>query len=81
MKISDLKLKRLEIKQARKKIGAHYLKYREQKDDGDLPSENDKKTDENDSLQWLKEIQKDPYISESVSILNDMNLYPYAATK
>lgn len=79
LKMADFRLKRQEARQARKKIGAHYLKYRAEKDDGDLHSGNDGKRAEDDSSKWLKEIQEDPYISESIQILQDMILSPVAA--
>ncbi len=71
LKVSDLRKKRQEARQAREKIGAHYLKYRQEQDDGDLHTANDEKlSDEKD--RWLKEIKKDPYIKEASMIIRDM---------
>jgi len=79
LKMADFRQRRQEAKQARKKIGAHYLKYRQEKDDGDLHSANDKENGEDNSSKWLKEIQEDPYINESTRILQDMALNPVAS--
>lgn len=79
LKLEDLRMKRQEAKEARKKIGLHYLKYRQEKNDGDGTSVSDEKEVKDDALQWLKEVQEDPYISESTKVLNDMSLSPVAA--
>ena len=72
LKLSDMKEKRVEAKATRDKIGAHYLKYREEKnaEHGDVTaSELDKKKDKD---KWKEEIKEDPYINESLHILGDM---------
>ncbi len=72
LRVSDLRQKRLEARQARKKIGAHYLKYRQEKDDGDLHSADDDDSQEQSKDRWLKEIKEDPYIREASMIIRDM---------
>jgi len=72
LKLSDMKEKRLEAKVARDKIGAHYLKYREEQDlehgdTSDVQPDNGKDKDK-----WKEEIKEDPYINESLHILDDM---------
>ncbi|AGF76829.1 C-terminal processing peptidase-1 [Desulfocapsa sulfexigens DSM 10523] len=72
LKLSDMKEKRLEAKVARDKIGAHYLKYREEQDlehgdSSDVQPDNGKDKDK-----WKEEIKEDPYINESLHILDDM---------
>lgn len=79
LKIDDFRKKREEAREAREKIGAHYLKYREEKDFGDIQSEGDDDIPEDVSTRWLKEIQEDPYVTESAKILNDMVHCPVAA--
>ena len=72
LKLSDMKEKRVEAKATRDKIGAHYLKYREEKnaEHGEVTaSEPDKKKDKD---KWKEEIKEDPYINESLHILGDM---------
>jgi len=72
LKLSDMKEKRQEAKVVRDKIGAHYLKYRQEQDagHGDSPAvESDKKKDKD---RWKEEIKEDPYINESLHILGDM---------
>lgn len=70
LKLSDMRAKRKEAQLARKKIGAHYLKYREEQDveRGDVPSE--KPEEKKDK--WKSEVKEDPYIHESLLILRDM---------
>ena len=70
LKLSDMRAKRKEAELARKKIGAHYLKYREEQDveRGDVPSE--KPEEKKDK--WKSEVKEDPYIHESLLILRDM---------
>ena len=72
VKLSDMKGKREEAKVARDKIGAHYLKYREEKDmhggEGAGPGPDKEK----DVDKWKEEIREDPYINESLRILSDM---------
>jgi len=70
LKLKDMIAKREEAEIAREKIGAHYLKYRHEKNqdlDGDSKSDPEKKKDE-----WKEEIKEDPYINESLYILKDM---------
>jgi len=70
LKLSDMKAKRDEAEIARDKIGAHYMKYRHQKDaeSGDRPDDNP----EDDKDKWKEEVKEDPYIHESLLILEDM---------
>lgn len=70
LKMSDMQAKRKEAQVAREKIGAHYLKYREEQEveRGDAPSE---KPDENKD-KWKAEVKEDPYIHEALLILKDM---------
>jgi carboxyl-terminal processing protease len=72
LKPSDMKAKRAEAKVAREKIGAHYLKYREEQDaeHGDAPGITPE--DKKDKDKWKEEIKEDPYINESLHILDDM---------
>ncbi len=72
LQLSEMKAHREEAKIARDKIGAHYLKYREEQGaaNGDgAAREADK---EKDKDKWKDEIKEDPYINESLHILNDM---------
>jgi len=73
--MSDLRLRRQEAKLARKKIGAHYLKYREEKDNGDLSISDNEKAEDAGVGNWLKEIKEDPYIKESAMIIRDLLTY------
>ncbi len=72
LKLSDMKAKRKEAETAREKIGAHYLKYREEQsvENGDDPETSS--SEKQDKDKWKKEIQEDPYINESLHILDDM---------
>lgn len=70
LKLSDMKVKRDEAEIARNKIGAHYMKYRHEKD-----SEKDDGADNGsngDKDKWKEEVKEDPYIHESLLILEDM---------
>jgi carboxyl-terminal processing protease len=70
--LADMRAKREEAETAREKIGAHYLKYREEQDteNGTPPAEDSDYKGDKDK--WKKEIQEDPYINESLLILDDM---------
>ena len=72
LKLADMKAKRAEAKVARDKIGAHYLKYREEQDaeHGELPTAGT--DDKKDKDKWKEEVKEDPYINESLHILGDM---------
>lgn len=70
--LSDMKEKRLEAKVARDKIGAHYLKYREEQDAEHGESPDIEPADEKNKDKWKEEIKEDPYIKESLHILHDM---------
>jgi carboxyl-terminal processing protease len=85
LQLSDMKKKREEVDLARKTIGAHYRKYRAEKEgemgeNGDKGGnkENSAKNDakkgdkEEERLKWLEEIKDDPYIGESMLVLVDM---------
>ncbi len=70
VKLSDMETKRDEAEIARDKIGAHYMKYRHEAnaDKGDVDGA-DKEEDKN---KWKEEVKEDPYIHESLLILEDM---------
>jgi len=70
LKLSDMKAKRKEADIARDKIGAHYMKYRHQTD-GDKGGIDGVDKDE-DKDKWKEEVKEDPYIHESLLILEDM---------
>lgn len=72
LKRSDMQDKRKEARAARDKIGAHYLKYREEQDvahGADTGAEPGKEKDKN---RWEEEVREDPYIRESLHIIEDM---------
>ncbi len=72
LQLSDMKARREEAEIARGKIGLHYLKYREKEEmdrGDDLGPGPDEEKDKN---KWQDEIKEDPYINESLNILNDM---------
>ncbi len=71
LKFSDMKAKRNEAEIARDKIGAHYLKYRHEAD-GDM-NEVGGVSKEDDKDKWKEEVKEDPYIHESLLILEDMH--------
>ena len=72
LKLSDMKANREEAEVAREKIGAHYLKYREEQgvERGNAPGAGPE--EEKDKDKWKEEIKEDPYINESLHILDDM---------
>jgi len=72
LKFSDMKEKRKEARVARDKIGAHYLKYREEQgaSHGEEPGSGPE--EEKDKNKWKEEIQEDPYVNESLHILEGM---------
>lgn len=72
LKLSAMKAKRAEAKVAREKIGAHYLKYREEQDvkNGEAPGADP--DEEKNKDKWKEEVKEDPYINEALHILNDM---------
>jgi carboxyl-terminal processing protease len=70
LKLSDMKVKRNEAEIARDKIGAHYMKYRQEKESA--KGEDLDKTSDNDKNKWKEEVKEDPYIHESLLILEDM---------
>ncbi len=72
VKLDDMKAKREEADIARDKIGAHYMKYRHEKDNGQNGGERDDSDKEEDKDKWKEEIKEDPYVNESLLILNDM---------
>jgi len=72
LKLSDMKNKREESRVARNKIGAHYLKYREEQDAGQGKEPDSSPDSEKDKDKWKEEIKEDPYITESLHILGDM---------
>jgi carboxyl-terminal processing protease len=69
LKLSDMKAKRDEAEIARDKIGVHYMKYRHEKDSDKGNNGIDKEEDKN---KWKEEVKEDPYIHESLLILEDM---------
>jgi len=72
LKFSDMQEKRQESRVARDKIGAHYLKYREEQDAGHGADGGSAPDKEKDKDKWKEEIKEDPYINESLHILGDM---------
>ena len=72
LKLSDMRDKRREAKVARDKIGAHYLKYREEQDAGHGENAGSGLDEGKDKDKWKEEIKEDPYINESLHILGDM---------
>jgi carboxyl-terminal processing protease len=72
LKFSDIENKREEARVAREKIGAHYLKYREEQDIEHGKVADSSSDVEKDKNKWKEEIKEDPYIVESLHILEDM---------
>lgn len=72
--IDDMRQKRKESTEMRKKVGAHYRKYRE---DQENYSQKDKSESEKDDpkTKWLKDVNEDPYVREAANIINDMVKY------
>ncbi|HKJ64455.1 MAG TPA: carboxy terminal-processing peptidase, partial [Desulfopila sp.] len=71
LKLSDMKKERDASNEARDKVGAHYRKYQdEQIDNFDAPEESQGPTD--DKQEWFEELREDPYINESIRILEDI---------
>ena len=73
LQLQEMKMKRDEAELTRKTIGAHYRKYRVEKENGmDEEAENGiNKVD--DHLKWLEEVKDDPYIREATWVLADMD--------
>lgn len=72
LQLSDMKKKREETDFARKNIGAHYRKYRVDRD-GEMGEEAEKGAQKGDErLKWLEEVKDDPYISEAMRVLVDL---------
>ncbi len=69
LKFSDMKNKREEARVAREKIGAHYLKYREEQDANHGNVAGSRSDPEKDKERWKEEVKEDPYIVESLHIL------------
>jgi carboxyl-terminal processing protease len=72
LKRTDMKEKRQEAKAARDKIGAHYLKYREEQGAGHGEEPGPVPDKEKDANKWKEEIKEDPYINESLHILGGL---------
>lgn len=70
LELSEMKVKRDEAEIARNKIGAHYMKYRHEKDSDQ--GENPESNSSDDKDKWKEEVKEDPYIHESLLILEDM---------
>jgi len=67
----DMRLKRKESMSMREKVGAHYRKYRKERNkifDGD----DVKDPDEDPELTWLKDVNEDPFIEEAANIVADI---------
>jgi carboxyl-terminal processing protease len=81
LQLADMQKRRAEADLARKKIGAHYRKYRIDKD-GEMAEETkkearkgkkeNKENKEDERQKWLEEVKDDPYIGEAVRVLADM---------
>lgn len=75
LQLADMKQRRAEADLARKKIGAHYRKYRVEKEgEMEMEPEYDSKKENkgDDRLKWLEEVKEDPYIGEAARVLVDM---------
>ncbi len=72
LQLSDMKAKRKEAQVARDKIGAHYLKYREEQGADGEEGHKARPDEEKDKDKWKEEVKEDPYINESLFILSDM---------
>ncbi len=71
LKLADMKKERDASIEARDKVGAHYRKYQEdQIDNFDVEPKDQEPHD--DERQWLEEVREDPYVNESVRILEDI---------
>jgi len=69
--IDDMRKKREEARLVREKVGAHYRKYRQEAGEGlDKSDAGDNET--NSVEAWLKDVNEDPYIGESVNIIEDI---------
>ncbi len=68
----DMKAKHEEADIARDKIGAHYLRYRHENGVENGEDEGNGDADTKDSDRWREEIKEDPYVHESLLILEDM---------
>jgi len=69
--IDDMRQKRDEASLVRKKVGAHYRKYRQE-----MGEDTDKDVNGNDETStreaWLKDVNDDPYVREAVNIIGDI---------
>ncbi len=72
LRFADMRDKRKEAMVARDKIGMHYLKYREEQNVAHGTEPDLAKEKEKDRNRWKKEIKEDPYINESLHILEDL---------
>lgn len=72
LKVADMKAKRKEADIARDKIGVHYMKYRHQQENDEGSDKKAEAAGELDKDKWKEEIKEDPYIHESLLILEDM---------
>ncbi len=73
LQLSDMQKRRAEADLARKKIGAHYRKYRVEKE-GEMDEDPKKGASKKDErLKWLEEVKDDPYIGEAMRVLVDMS--------
>jgi len=82
LQLADMQKRRAEADIARKKIGAHYRKYRVEKE-GEMDEEtkkaahkgnkDSKDNKEDERVKWLEEVKDDPYIGEAGRVLVDMS--------
>jgi len=72
LQLSDMKKKREEADLARKKIGAHYRKYRVEQEGGMDEEAENSEVKADDRLKWLEEVKDDPYVREATWVLVDM---------
>lgn len=72
LKLADMQEKRKEAGIARDKLGAHYMKYRHDPDSENGNGAEGDPAHEKNKDQWKEEIKEDPYINESLFILEDM---------
>lgn len=71
--LEDMRKKRFESKRMREKVGAHYLRYREEEEESE--DDGDKDDPEAQKKKWLEEVNQDPYIQEATNIVKDLIEY------
>ncbi len=69
--LDDIRAKLEEARQARKKIGAFYKKYRDE-EEADDEFETDTATPEEKKKEWFDEVREDPYVREASRVIHDI---------